>query len=216
MTQNDRITLVVDGRTFVQEPPTFEQEMYILDCVVETGIDKIPELQVVGTEEEPDLEQVAKQMIIRAYRSGALFKLMGSLVVEEGEEWSEALALEQAEIFRTTRDPEAKKQLQPALVGAVLAFFESGVRSVESSLISLVPNESKSDSRSKHVDVPSLTPEQAEAVFRTGSMRSPSSKSPITTGSTPSRSSTGKSGTASSPAKKSAGRSRGKSTTRPA
>ena len=34
--REQQIRIVVDGRTFVQEPPTFEQEMYIMDAVVET------------------------------------------------------------------------------------------------------------------------------------------------------------------------------------
>jgi len=216
VTQSDRITLRVEGRTFVQEPPTFEQEMYIMEAVVESGIDKVPSLELAGSADAPDLEIVAKQMLLTAYRSGALFKLLGALVVEDGQEWSVDLAERQAELFRKTRDQESKKQLQPAMIGAVLAFFESGGGSgmtspISSDLVAVTANSPPDDS------TPLLTPEQAEAVFRTGSMKSLSSRSPSTTASTPSRSSgSGRSVTGSSPAKPSAGRRPAKSTRKPA
>lgn len=213
MTQVERITLVVDGRTFVQEPPTFEQELYIMQMVTEIGLDRLgPSLQL--TDDNTDLQPIARQMIVQAYKTGLLFKLMGSLVVEQGQEWTPELAEAQGELFRKTRDPEAKKQLQPALIGAIFAFFESGVSSDLTSHISsddlAVLAEDQTPGK------PSLTPEQVEVAFRTGNMNLPSSRSPITTVSTRPKSSAGKSETDSSPVKRSAGKSRGKSTTKPA
>ncbi len=204
MTQAKGIAIKVDGRTFVQEPPTFEQEMYIMDTVVETGIDRIPSLQLDSSSDKPDLEAVAKHMIVRAYRSGALFRLMASLVVEEGTEWSKEACEEIADLFRTTRDVEAKKQLQPALVGAIFAFFESAG---DSDLTSRISSDDLAELHGP-VDIkPTLTPVQAEAVFRTGNMKLPSSKSATTTASRPSRSSVpGKSGTGSSRVRPSGGK----------
>lgn len=214
MTQSTGITLRIEGREFVQDAPTFEQEMYIMEAVTEAGIEKIPALELTGPDDKPDLEHLARQMLVAAYKSGALFRLLGALVVEKGKEWSRELAEEQAELFRTTRDPESKAQLQPALVGSVLAFFESGVNSGS---ISPTSSDGLDDIESTPlVDEPKvLTPEQAAEVFRTGSMNSPSSRSPSTTVSIrPKSSTTGKSGTASSRAKGSGAKSRGRSTSK--
>ena len=121
MTQVTGIELVVEGRTFVQEPPTFEQEMFVLQRVMESGFDK-PDLLTDGA---TDLTRAAKMMIVHAYKSGTLFDLLGSLVTEKGTEWSPEQAKANGEVFKKTRDPKAKEQLHPALITAVTAFLVS-------------------------------------------------------------------------------------------
>lgn len=199
MTQVTGIEITVEGRTFVQESPTFEQEMYILQQVTEAGFDRIPnDVMLAVNPENPDdadLDPLVKQMIIRAYASGTLFRLMAALVVEKGTEWSPERAAEIADLFRKTRDPAAKKQLQPALVGAVLGFFESGVSSGRTSLISSASDAISLEPKpnSPRGPKPKLTAAEAEEVFRTGSTKSLSGKSPSITGSIRKSSSGGKS-----------------------
>ncbi len=117
------LRIVVGGRVFLQQPTTFEQDLFVMDQAEIAGLGSVAKDL---TPDEKDITAVAKAVVLRAYRSGALFLLLAALMVEEGEEWSQETARANAEFFRRISDPEDKKALQPALAGAVLAFFESG------------------------------------------------------------------------------------------
>jgi len=191
VTQVTGIELVVEGRTFVQETPTFEQEMYIMQRVVESGFDQ-PHITLGLSPDTKELERPIKQLIVHAYKSGTLFELLGAMLVEKGTEWSPEQASRNAHLFQHTRDPESKKQLHPALVGAVLAFFESAGSSPQTSLIS----SSGTDDGSPGVRIEPktrLTPTEAEQVFNSGTLPSRLGKSPSTKGSRSKKSSGGKS-----------------------
>jgi hypothetical protein len=188
------LVLTIQGRKFLQESPTFEQELYIMQQVMDAGLDQATlTLDPSGD----DLEPKVKRLILQAYKAGILFKLMASLVVEEGRDWTPELAEEQARLFASVRDPEDKKQLQPALVGGLLAFFESSVSSGETFLPSLADDEIDEISVQPKTK-PVLTPDAAGEVFRTGTMKPSSEKSPSSSGSPRKSSSNGKSVKASS------------------
>lgn len=193
MTQVKGIELVVEGRTFVQEPPTFEQEMYIMQRVMESGFDQ-PHITLGIDPETQDLERPVKQLIVHAYKSGTLFELLGAMVTEKDTEWSPEQAQRTAELFRKTRDQEGKKQLHPALVAAVMAFFESAVSSGKTFPTSLEELSGRHETPSvvsKHKS--ELTPTEVEQAYRSGTMPPPSKKSPSTSGSRSKKSSAGKS-----------------------
>ena len=191
MTQVTGIEVVVEGRTFVQETPTFEQEMYIMQQVVEAGLDT-PNLTLGLDPANPkDLDRPIKQLIVHAYKSGTLFKLLGSLMVEKGTEWSEEQAERNAELFRHTRDEEGKRQLHPALVGSIIAFFESAGRLEGTSPIS---SHETDEAFLPNVSVrPKTTETVAEALFRSGTSPLPSERSPSTKVSRSKKSSRGRS-----------------------
>jgi len=191
VTQVKGIELVVDGRTFVQEPPTFEQEMYIMQLVVESGLDQ-PHIKLGIDPKTDDLERPVKELIVNAYKSGNIFKLLGAMVTEKGTEWSREQAERSAELFRKTRDAEGKKQLHPALVGAIVAFFESAKSLETTSPISSVEDGVSLRPRERTRTEPSLTPSQADQVFRSGTMPSSSEKLPSTKGRRSKRSSAGR------------------------
>lgn len=193
------ITMVIEGRTFVQDVPTFEQELYIMDRATACGLTSFKGLAF--NPDKDDLEEVVKQMIVTAYRSGEIFRLIGAMVTEEGTEWSVEQAEASADLFRKTRDPEAKRLLQPALVGAIIAFFESAAPSDPTSLTSFIPIE-ESPSEDARPRSRQFSDGQADALFRMGTTKSPLSPSPTTTDSIPESSSApGKSATASVPTK---------------
>lgn len=192
MTQVTGIELVIDGRTFVQESPTFEQEMYIMQQVVEAGLDQ-PHIKLALDPKTQDLERPVKLLIIEAYKSKTLFKLLGAMVVEKGTDWSEEQAERNAEIFRTTRDPKGKEQLHPALVGAIVAFFQSAASSEQ---ISRIYSDETGESSRPSVTVKPrriTTPTEAAAVFSSGTMPKQSERSPSTKGSRSKKSLRGKS-----------------------
>jgi hypothetical protein len=191
VTQVTGIELVVDGIQFVQETPTFEQEMFIMQQVVEAGLDTPNVTLGLDPDNPKDLNQPIKQLIVHAYKSKTLFKLLGAMVVEKGTEWSEEQAHRNAELFRTTRDEEGKRQLHPALVGAIIAFFESA-GSLEKTFPTSSPEAEESSRQSVSVRH-KTTPEQAEALFRSETSALPSEKSPSIKGSRPKKSSRGKS-----------------------
>ena len=169
MTQVTGIELVVEGRTFIQEPPTFEQEMFVLQRVMESGFDK-PDLLTDGAS---DLTRAAKMMIVHAYKSGTLFDLLGSLVTEKGTEWSPEQARANGEIFKKTRDPKAKEQLHPALITAVTAFLVSASSSEMTFPIS--SDETGVSVRPK--DQSALTETEADQLFSSGNTALLSEKS---------------------------------------
>jgi hypothetical protein len=176
VTQVKGVSLTIEGRQFVQETPSFEQEMFIMEQAVEAGLD---EATLKLTPDEKDLEPAIKRLLIQAYKSGALFRLMAALLTEEGVEWSEAEALKNAEIFRKTRDPESKANLRPATVAALIAFFESGVSSKQiSSISSSLDADAESRAVSKNYGRgAALTPEGAGELFASGRMPPSSEKS---------------------------------------
>ena len=189
MTQVTGIELVVEGRTFIQEPPTFEQEMYILQQVVESGFDQ--PIENLGLDPKTmNITSATKRLIVHAYKSGVLFDLLGALVTENGQEWTPERAKEIGRLFKQTRDEEAKRQLHPALVAAISAFFVSASSSETTSPISsdidgvsVRPNESRRK----------LTETQADQVFRSGNTALLSERSPSTKRSVSKRPSAGKS-----------------------
>lgn len=181
MAQVKGVTLTIGGKRFVQESPTFEQDMFIMEQAVTAGLD---EAVLELTPDGKDLERGVKQMLIQAYKRGTLFLLMASLMVEEGTEWSEEQARRNADIFRKCNVKEEKAQLHPALVGALLAFFESGVNLKKISSIS--SGDESPDAVSvvtrKPVRKPVLSPEAAAALFNSGRMDQRSARSRSTSG----------------------------------
>lgn len=198
MSQVKGLVLTIQGRTFIQESPTFEQEMYIMQQVVEAGLDGAPlQLDPSGK----DLETKVKSVIVQAFKAGILFRLMAALVVEEGRPWTVELAEEQARLFASVTDPEDKKQLQPALVGGLLAFFESSGSSGATFLPSSMEDDESgatSETSVRRKTKPVLSPEAAAEVMRTGTMRPSSGKSPSSIGNGRKPSSGGRSERASS------------------
>lgn len=178
MTQVTGIELVVEGRTFVQDTPTFEQEMFIMQQVMECGLDQ-PHIKLnLDPENNQDLERPVRQLIVEAYKSGTLFKLLGAMVTEKGTEWTPEQAAETASLFKNTRDPKAKAQLHPALVGAILAFFESA-----GSLGPISPISSEGEESSRpvvSVKPRKISEKTAEEAFHSGNMSLLSEKSPST------------------------------------
>lgn len=189
MPQPELLKFTIGGRVFVTGDPTFEQELYIMEQATAAGLAKAGGLSIDPATDQ--LPSIAQQMIVTAYKSGALFSLLGAMLTEEGTDWTPELAQENAAFFRTIRDRESKNALHTALAGSVVAFFESATSFATISDTSLVPDALSRDAE-RLVATPSptgrrrpvLTPAQAEEVFRSGHMPSRSAKSRSTTKST--------------------------------
>lgn len=132
-TNEAEIRFLIEGRTFIQDAPTFEQELYIMDKATDAGFTDAGGLAL---DAKGNMPLLARQMLMRAYKSGHLYHLMAALLNEEGVEWSEEEAEKNSAFFRKVKDPESKANLQVALAASVVAFFESAVTSGEISNIS--------------------------------------------------------------------------------
>ncbi len=196
MTQVKGVKVTIRGRVFVQESPTFEQEMYIMQLVRESGLDGV---SLTLDPSGDDLEPKVKDVIIQAYKADILFKLMASLVVEEGTAWTKESCAEVARLFATAQDAEDKKQLQPLLVGGLLAFFASSDNSGATFLPSSMEDDEQETSEIsvRRKTKPVLSPEAAAEVMRTGTMKPSSAKSLSSSRSNPTKSSNGRSARAS-------------------
>lgn len=182
MAQVKGVTLTIGDRRFTQESPTFEQDMFIMEQAVAAGLD---EAVIELNPDSNDLETGIKRLLIQAYQRGALFLLIAAMVTEEGTDWSVEQARRNAEFFRTIRDPKDKDQLHPALVGALLAFFENGVSLRRISSTSSDPETANGATpvlTPKLAPKPSMNPEAAAALFNSGRMAPSSEKSPSTKG----------------------------------
>lgn len=215
MTQvNPKLTLDIEGRIFIQEDPTFEQEMYIMEQAKLTGLMDIGDLRAALQSDNPNREiekiiPAVRDMIVRGYQSGRLFHLMAALMTEDGTEWTPESAEANAKFFAKVRDPDSKRRLQPALAASVMAFFESAATFDATSLISFDETEPVHGVIVKRKP---LSPEQAAAAFRSGTLKSPSANSPSTIELTSVSSSVGRSAKGSLPSKRSGASKRGRNT----
>jgi hypothetical protein len=133
----DMVPLVIGDRKFVPagKVRSFEQDMLMMSMIDELGIDDMPVEQLFNA----NVEKSARKFIVKAYRDGLLFKMLGTALVEEGKEteWSEEVAEEVGELFRECSDPEARTTLEKNMVYMLMDFFVSALASSMSSRSSL-------------------------------------------------------------------------------
>ena len=138
--------IVVAGRKFHPAfKTTFEQDFFVIDLVSESGVQKL----AIAKDEK--LEKIAEEVILTAYRSGNLFRLLAGMVVEEGKKWTVKSAEDNAIFFSELTDPDDKRGLQDALVGVLLSFFVNAEgfskTSAKSSGVTLEPKPEPQESR---------------------------------------------------------------------
>lgn len=169
--EKEPFVFVVEGRRFVQEPTSMDQDNYIMKQSMQAGLD---EAQLALAASGDDLERGVKLLLVKAYESGALFRLLAGILIEEGEEWTPQSADANADFFRKSRDPEAKRNLYPAMVGAIIGFFENGDGLSRTSLGSLVAAD---DPEISVVPKRRISPDEAVALFSSPSGKSSSENS---------------------------------------
>lgn len=110
--------IVVAGRVFRPTmKTTFEQDFFVIDLMSNTSVNKL------SAAKGDDLDKVAEEIILNAYRSGNLFRLLAGLVVEEGKKWSVKTAEQNAIFFAELNESEDKEAIREALLGVLLSFF---------------------------------------------------------------------------------------------
>lgn len=121
--KDDAILTRVGGRTFrTSAKTTLKQDLYLWAAISEAGLQNVVD---DFDKETKSLSAQGEKDMLHAYRSGALFKVMGGVLVEEGIRWTAAAAERNAEFFEDVDDPEDKKILQAQMVAIVLHFFVS-------------------------------------------------------------------------------------------
>lgn len=88
-----------------------------MDLMSQTAVNKL------SLAKGDDLDRVAEEVILNAYRSGNLFRLLAGLVVEEGKKWSVKSAEANAIFFSELDEKEDKEAIREALLGVLLSFF---------------------------------------------------------------------------------------------
>jgi hypothetical protein len=118
-----------DGRTFrMQTDMTVEQDLYVMDLIERMGLTEA-DLNDLTRGNQPEKEKAARSLILGAYRSGELFKLIGTLMNEDDVEWTPEVSEENAELFATMRDKKVKAKILKNLTMLLLAFFTYGLPS---------------------------------------------------------------------------------------
>lgn len=116
---------------------TFEQDLFLMDILEETGIGSLVNEIDLRT---MDLNEVGMKIIRQAYRSGQLFLLLGAMLIEDGRAWSEEAAHANSHYFATLSTPGDKEKLYAPVASVVLSFFMSALESSETSRKSSDPS----------------------------------------------------------------------------
>lgn len=123
-------SITVAGRTFYPtQNTTFEQDIYLMSLMTETGIDKI----AATVTEEMKLNQVAQKVIAAAYNSGKLFLILAAGMLEAGKKWNKPESEALAQWLADLDQPEDKAKLHGLIATAVLGFFLIAVGSSKTS-----------------------------------------------------------------------------------
>lgn len=107
-----------------------EQDMYFMDLVDQVGLDNLSEDQLWNS----NLDKAARSLLLKAYRSGHLWLMLGTAMVEKGAEtdWTPEVAEEVGEVFRRVTDPKARETLEKNMVVMIMDFFVSALSSSKS------------------------------------------------------------------------------------
>lgn len=118
-------TIVLSGRKFHStKGTTLEQDIYVTDLVHDAGLQVLAEK---FQKENKDIADVAQEVVLTAFRSGKLFRLLGAVLTEEGKEWGKESAEQNARFFSKLTDQKDKEALRGSIVAVILGFFVSGL-----------------------------------------------------------------------------------------
>lgn len=125
------VEITVQGRKFLAvNDTTFEQDIYIMQLLEESGLQKLAaEFDIT----KDDISDVSTKVIVTAFSTGKLFELVAASVEEIGVVWSVEQAKLNAIFFRQLTDPQDKAALKSSIVAVILGFFVSGLLSSKSS-----------------------------------------------------------------------------------
>jgi hypothetical protein len=122
------LPIVIAGRAFAPATDmTYEHDLYSVQLISEAGLEKLYE--EINPLETADLSDTAKHLVLQAFATGKLFRLLATLLVEEGTEWSYAECDKNEEFFKKLKSREDKKALQSSIVLIIFSFIVSGVLS---------------------------------------------------------------------------------------
>lgn len=124
------IQMHVGGRVFTTATKTtFKQDLYLWEALSAANLDNLIEH---FDELKNNLTSMGRQVILQAYKSGALFRVLGGVLMERGVKWSPEVAEANAEFFEELTDPDDKEAIRGQMIQVVLHFFvsEAGLRAI--------------------------------------------------------------------------------------
>lgn len=124
------IRMHVAGRVFsTATKTTFKQDLYLWEALSSANLDNLIEH---FDELRNNLTNMGKQVILQAWSSGALFRVLGGVLIEEGVKWTPEAAENNAVFFEELTDPADKEAIRGQMIEVVLHFFvsEAGLRAI--------------------------------------------------------------------------------------
>lgn len=108
------------GRIFAPtEHLTARQDGYLMVQLSDTGL-----FDVLGKGlSKANEQEIAKELIVGAHRSGKFFHIIAGRLVEDGKRWNPKDAESNAEYFGDLATPDDKSQLTTAFVEVLTGFF---------------------------------------------------------------------------------------------
>ncbi len=121
---------VQDRRFRAMHDTTFEQDIYIMGILAESGLQELASSFDIAKD---DLSNVSQQVIITAFKHGRLFELVAASMEEVGKPWTIESARANAVFFSKLTDAKDKLALRSSIVAVILGFFVSGLLSSKNS-----------------------------------------------------------------------------------
>lgn len=126
------------GRIFSPaESLTARQDGYLRATISDTGLVDIVAgmIATARADDTPDVEarrneDMARKLVIEAYRTGTLFHVVAGWLTEVGTKWTIKDANANGEAFGELTDEDEQTQLSTAFVEAITHFFTKAVRSL--------------------------------------------------------------------------------------
>jgi hypothetical protein len=111
----------IAGRTFRRSDSTqIDQDAYVMKRMREAGLVKMWD----GFNPKTDtLSQLIEAIIFDAFERGVLWEILGGILVEDGIEWTRAIALANANTFRRVTDPIEKEALFANIADVLIDFL---------------------------------------------------------------------------------------------
>jgi hypothetical protein len=119
--------IVIAGRRFVPTAKTtFDQDLYMMSLMTQTGLDEIVHS---FDPQKMELTDVAARCIAVAYESGKLFLILGAGLLEEGTKWSKERSIQNAEFLASLDESADKEALHSLVATVILGFFLTAISS---------------------------------------------------------------------------------------
>ena len=144
------MAVTIGGRRYAPvATSTFEHDVHIMGLIRRSGLD------VIVKHERESATEFTDRVLSEVMLSGALFPLLSSLLIPEGEAWSIETARNTEAAFRAVTTDADKAVLRGEVASLMADFFVKGIASVVISRSSSTPRANETVAENGKAAIPS-------------------------------------------------------------